>query len=494
MLRPLIAWQIILLLSEVGVNTITEAGATQLGYAEVFNPTASNIALDNYYLSDYNATANKYYSIVTFNGAIDLGGTDYLVKFPAGTILQPGRVAVVTQDAVTFLGEFFGGDLNAFTSQPGSPQLFEVTDSNPLVPDMVNLNSNATTPGNFGKTNGSATNGEHMVLFYWDQSSDLVKDVDIIQWGNPTGGNAYTLKTSAITMDGPDVDATATAFKDDAGPVSKIAIATAPYDLLVRVSSDEAGETTTGGNGITGNDETTENVATSWASYTGMTLRSPGTSALASAGANATPQVTEIFRSILHPSSTSAITIEAGTSDADGSVVAAELILDAGAGFATVTMTQVNASTSFTATVGPFPNHTTIRYYVEVKDNSGASTTYPADAPTTHRRFLVDNEPVTDSDLVINEIMYNNIGAEAYEFVELFNRRSTPVELSGFGFGDNLTNIGYRIPEGTVLPGYGYLVLTLDKDAFETEFGVGTVPNLHDWGSFSLRRRRPVRA
>jgi len=474
-----------LLLSEVGINTATEAGATSSEYAEVFNPTAAPIALDNYYMSDYNAAANKYYSIVTFPAPVDLGSSDYIVRFPAGTNLAPGKVAVVCQDAVTFLGEFFGGSLTAFTSQAGSPQLFEVTDSDPLVPNMINFNSNATTPGNFNKTNGAAANGEHMVLFEWDQTSDLVHDLDIIQWGNPTGTNAFTLKTNGVAIDGPDADTNATAFANDAGPLSNISFTT-NYDLLVRVSSDETGEATSGGNGLGGDDETTENYSLTWTGHTGLTNRSPGTSTLPSAGGNATPQVTSVFRSVKDPSSASTITIEAGTADADGSVTSANLFVNTGAGFNSIPMAKVGATTTFTVTIGPYADDTTVKFYIAAMDNGGANITEPANAPTTSYRFLVDNTPVTENDLIINEINYNNAGTDTYEFVELYNKRNTPVDVSAFGFGDNLANIGYRFPDGTMVPALGYIVLTMDVAGFEAEFGVGTANPLLDYGTFGL--------
>jgi hypothetical protein len=473
-----------LLLSEVGINTGTEAGATSSEYAEVFNPTAATIPLDNYYMSDYNATANKYYSVVTFGGPVDLGSSDYLVRFPSGFSLAPGKVAVVCQDAVTFLDEFFGNNLATFTSQPGSPLLFEVIDSDPNVPNMINFNSNATNPGSFGKTNAAAANGEHMVLFNWDQTSDLVRDLDIIQWGNPTGGNAYVLKSPSVSIDGPDADTNPTAFATDNGPISRISI-TASVDIVTRVSSDETGETTTGGNGLTGNDETTEDYSVTWIGEV-LANRTPGTTSLPSTGGNATPQITSIWRSIKDPSSASSITIEAGTADADGSVVTANLFVDSGTGFTAVPMSQVASSTTFTATIGPYADDTIVKFYVAATDNGGATITEPGTAPTDFRRFLVDNTPVTENDLIINEIMYNCAGSDTYEFVELYNKRNTPVDISAFGFGDNLNNIGYRFPEGTIVPAEGYLVLTIDFAGFETEFGAGTVNPLLDWGTFGL--------
>ena len=46
-----------------------------------------------------------------------------------------------------------------------------------------------------------------------------------------------------------------------------------------------------------------------------------------------------------------------------------------------------------------------------------------------------------DSDIIINEIMYNPSGSlgpdDKYEYVELYNRGSTPVDLSGWVLRDD---------------------------------------------------------
>lgn len=469
-----------LLLSEVATDTVTESAPASSEYVEIFNPTGATVSLDNYYISDANNATNpalRYYSVAV-TGPADLGASDYLVRFPTGTSIAPGKVVVVTQDAATFLNEYFGGSLAAFTGQAGSPQLFEVTPSDAVVADMINFNTNATTPGTFSKTNG----GEFVVLFNWDQTSDLVKDVDVIQWGAPTGGNAFPLKTSADTVDGPDADTNASAFNADSGPLSNISIAS-PYAAITRISSTETGETPTGGNGITGNDETTENASSTWQGGLQGT-NSAGITSLPATGVNATPQIVEVFRSIEYPSSTSAITIQAGTADADGNVTQAKIYVDTGGGFAATNMTQVASTTTFTATIGPFPDDTTVKFYIEATDNGGATTLEPLNAPAGFRRFLVDNTPVTENDLVINEILYDDPSTDDYEFVELFNRRATAIDISGFGFGDNLVNIGYRFPEGTSIAGNGYLVLTLDIAALEAVYG--PIANKLDWGGFVL--------
>ena len=60
--------------------------------------------------------------------------------------------------------------------------------------------------------------------------------------------------------------------------------------------------------------------------------------------------------------------------------------------------------------------------------------------------------------IVINEINPNpKVDDKQGEFVELFNRNLTPVDVSRWTFGDSK---GSMIPEGTVIPAKGYLILT----------------------------------
>ena len=63
-------------------------------------------------------------------------------------------------------------------------------------------------------------------------------------------------------------------------------------------------------------------------------------------------------------------------------------------------------------------------------------------------------------DVVINEIMYHPIsGAKEDEYVELFNRGTEAVDLSGWRFVDG---INFTFPSGASLPAGGYLVVAKD--------------------------------
>jgi len=96
----------------------------------------------------------------------------------------------------------------------------------------------------------------------------------------------------------------------------------------------------------------------------------------------------------------------------------------------------------------------------DAQANGVATGRYPDGAPTFHELTTptpgAPNTPLLIREVVINEIMYNPIsGDDADEYVELFNRGISPVDLSGWRFTDG---IDFTFGPGTVIPAQGYLV------------------------------------
>ena len=74
-----------------------------------------------------------------------------------------------------------------------------------------------------------------------------------------------------------------------------------------------------------------------------------------------------------------------------------------------------------------------------------------------------------ENDVIINEIMYNPPGAlDNLQFVELFNRGTTPVDLSNWGF---TKGIQYKFPPGTAIDPGGFVTVSGDPSAFATHYG-----------------------
>ena len=77
----------------------------------------------------------------------------------------------------------------------------------------------------------------------------------------------------------------------------------------------------------------------------------------------------------------------------------------------------------------------------------------------------------TNTDVVINELMSDNVTAvadEAGEFddwIELYNNSNAPIDISGYGLSDDVEALGkFPIPENTIIPANGYLIIWADDD------------------------------
>jgi hypothetical protein len=74
------------------------------------------------------------------------------------------------------------------------------------------------------------------------------------------------------------------------------------------------------------------------------------------------------------------------------------------------------------------------------------------------------------TDVVISELMYHAVDPDPLEFIELANRGSDPVDLSGWSFSAGIT-LTAPFPSGTVLPPGGRIVGTGDPAGFSAAYG-----------------------
>lgn len=89
-------------------------------------------------------------------------------------------------------------------------------------------------------------------------------------------------------------------------------------------------------------------------------------------------------------------------------------------------------------------------------------------------------------DIVINEVMYDPIGAEVEgEWVEIFNNGTTSVDMSNWSIADqdspnDPSDIDLLFPEGFILPAGAYAVIYTGSGANETDFS-DNVAHLYMW-------------
>ncbi|WP_437793829.1 thrombospondin type 3 repeat-containing protein [Sorangium sp. So ce693] len=233
-----------LLLMEVVVSP------TQAESVAIRNPGNTPIVLTDYYLADY----NTYYNVAV--AGAPAATSDFIVRFPAGAVIQPGE----TQYVAIAGGECFRtscGVTSPFTGY-GIYPTYEIatgaaTTTSPAVPDMLVPVTNGVGTA-WGFTNG----GEPVILFYWDGMTNLVTDVDYVFYG--AAGPQAPVNKTGVTVNGstylPDT-------ADNPALHAPLSMNTTTINTC-RVDLTETGQVTMGSNGVSGRDETSEPWSTTW--------------------------------------------------------------------------------------------------------------------------------------------------------------------------------------------------------------------------------------
>lgn len=492
-----------LLLSEVRLAAPGDATINTTEFIEIFNPTEVPISLDNYFLTDrqdYFNLAKHFFDCeqdpdCDDPGLFATGGpTDYAFRFPQGFTIPSGGVVVVTTDIGRFIEVNFGvdADIDAYYDQPGNPQLFTTRT------DTVWLQPDGTTPVPVMLRYGASeilnmTNtGEWTALVYIDGTSELVQDVDIVAWNNPSSGNTYPVKgfltvgSSTYLEEGGDGDA------QSPGALGNLLVRpeSGSYRVIARVTTIEAGQAGTIGNGSTGQDETLEQAMTTWIGFTDDLQNStPGVTTLAVGETALPPSITSTTRAPEFPSSSDTITITATVTDPANPIGSVNIVFDAGDGFESEPMENAGGST-WTGQIGPFEDLSVVRWYIQATNSLGVSAIEPFSAPGTTPLFHVQDDPIAQGDVVMNEIQYNPPGGDGggAEFVELFNTTGRDVDLSGFSFGRRGTSPQrFTFPFGTMIEADGFLVLVQNIDGMNAVYGEGNVEPMLRWGTWQLR-------
>ena len=215
-----------LLISEVGVAPASGE------FIEIYNAGASAVDLTNYYLSD-NATYFKIAAGTPFAPPLATVGTDFLAQFPSGATLAPGAAIVIAASS-TFEAQFSKCPDYILAAAP-------YTCTSGVAKAML-----VPTNAAIGASVGLSNDREMVVLFQWSGGA-TVQDVDYVTWGTVFDAETRADKTGV------------SGYQPDTAPASQKS-ATPPTALqsIERCSAIETGEKTTGGNGPSGHDETSE--------------------------------------------------------------------------------------------------------------------------------------------------------------------------------------------------------------------------------------------
>lgn len=204
-------------------------------FFEIHNRGVDPLDLTDVYVTDATGAGNFYYNITT--GANYGGGSsaDFHARFPSGASIAAGEYQTVAINGTAFNGEYA---VNA---------TYELNDSG-ATPNMLEA-----VPGSINNQGGLSNAGEFLVLYHWDGVSDLVADIDYVVWGDQ---NEAVDKTG-VTIGGAT-------YANDTAIGSQEVVAPGAHafgDSFQRSDLTEGTETTDNGNGVTGNDETSENLS-----------------------------------------------------------------------------------------------------------------------------------------------------------------------------------------------------------------------------------------
>lgn len=221
-------------------------------FVEIYNPTSAAIDLSDIYLTDatFAGDGSFYYNIVTGATAGGGGFGDFHARFPDGATIAPGEFQTVS----------LAGSDGFFAEHGIEPtyELFEDAVAADAIPDL-----REALPGSINNQGGLSNSGEVVILYNWDGASDLVQDIDYALWGDA----AEAVDKTGVSVDGPDGDAIESFYLADTAIASQDVIAGGSHaggNSFQRVDFDEGVETQSGGNGITGSDEMSEDLSVTW--------------------------------------------------------------------------------------------------------------------------------------------------------------------------------------------------------------------------------------
>lgn len=119
---------------------------------------------------------------------------------------------------------------------------------------------------------------------------------------------------------------------------------------------------------------------------------------------------------------------------------------------------------------------TRVRFYIEaIADNSDQTASYnPVGAEQDVYTYYVNPVHSSDSAIVLNEIMAKNSSivtdslGDYEDWIELYNRSATPVDLSGYFLTDDSLSIRkWEFPAGAIIQPDSFLIIWTDEDVEE---------------------------
>jgi len=431
-IRPAIAQIDHPVFTEVVVQERFHPQIGQIGspFITITNPTGQTVDLADFFISNANdGNVSLYYYNIVKAGAFDAGGgADSLFhcRFPEGVTLAAGDSLVV---AINGSAQF-----DSAYSQLPDFELFEDGTVPDEVPEML-----PAFPHAIGKGLGASYAGSNtphlrsqacLVMYHWDGATDLVADVDYLLWG---GLERYRVDKTGVSIDGPDDNEGLSQYLPDT-PVADQLPAAAQWPnpgLALRRSADSEGnETTSGGNGLTGHDETSEDLDSTWQNNVQSTLPAAPAS--------------------LFPTAPIVLAVQGGGGQIDaeedvpvtasviayGAVSGVTLTYAVDGGSATDLTATDNGDSTWTAVIPGQPEGAEVRWYLVATGENTVTASYPVTAPRFTASYTVAGAPLPGDHpfkLLFSQVCVQ--GSDA-EFVEVYNPSTEDVDLSQYYLSD----------------------------------------------------------
>ncbi len=250
-----------LLISEISVRPLFAQ------FVEIFNPfDTTTIALEDYFLT--NDGGNGYTRLVKGRQALEIKPGEFFVRFPKGAKIAPGNYQTIALRGDKFSQRY-----------SNAKPTYEILDSdgNPQN-NMIEVKNNfiVSRPGGVPISFLRETDDRVMLLKWIElgtvkrdtlqpvepDSSDLIKDVDYVFWGPHGAGDA--VEKTGTCIEGIDRGPDSTCYKADTPASLQQPIMNPPHGILKSwqrpQTPREFNEALASGNGISGHDETSEDL------------------------------------------------------------------------------------------------------------------------------------------------------------------------------------------------------------------------------------------
>lgn len=204
-----------------------------------------------------------------------------------------------------------------------------------------------------------------------------------------------------------------------------------------------------------------------------FTAPTPGAANRSCIGA---PVISRVRHTPLFPSVTDQVTVSASIID-DGMMITATLWYSAGASFTAMPMRHAGSGVHV-ATIPAQSGDAGVAYYIQAESSQGTTVSDPPMASINTHYYLPGYQPPP---LFINEFMASNAmtledpnePGEFPDWIELYNRGSTPIDLGGMYLTDDLTDpTKFRISDSLTIPAGGFALFYADNDPEQGPFHI----------------------